>query len=75
MTVFGRQADWKPVATVAGIAFPMFIVLTIFAIDFFEWSYQADEDFPVFRAFASFAIWSAVGLPLTFVGAARGIAD
>lgn len=75
LKIFGRENDWKPVAMVSGIFLPLIILGIIFAIDFFEYMETADEEFPVARALASFIIWSIVGLPLTFVGAARAMAE
>lgn len=74
LRIFGRENDWKPIAAVSAIAFPMFVTVILFAIDFFEWSLAAEEEFAIFRAFATFVIWGALGVPTTFIGAARAMA-
>lgn len=73
LRIFGREDGWQPVASVSALLFPCFVAGCLFAIDFFEWSQAAGEEFDFLRAFSTLIIWTIVGLPTTFCGAARAM--
>jgi hypothetical protein len=74
LRIFGRENDWKPVAAVAAVCFPMYVTCMIFAIDFNEWFLSAEEEFDIVRASLTFILWSVLGVPTTFIGGARAMA-
>jgi len=74
LRIFGRENDWKPVAAVAAISFPMFVTIMIFAIDFNEYFLSAEEEFDIIRASMTFIFWCVLGVPTTFIGGARAMA-
>jgi len=75
LRLFGREHDWKPVAAVSALCFPLYCVLMIFLIDFFEWSESAQEEFDFLRASATFILWCCIGIPMTYIGAAKAMED
>lgn len=74
LRIFGRENDWKPVAAVAAICFPLFVVAMIFAIDFNEYFLSAEEEFDILRASMTFILWCVLGVPTTFIGGANAMA-
>lgn len=73
LRLFGREHDWKPVAAVSAVFFPLFCLVCIAFIDFFEWSQNAGEEFDFLRASASFILWLCIGIPTTYIGAAKAM--
>jgi hypothetical protein len=68
--MFGTTSDWKATAILSAFFFPFIAVVSIFLIDFFEWTESADEEFSVKTTLGSLAVWLIIDLPLTFIGAA-----
>jgi hypothetical protein len=58
---------------VSALCFPLFCIACIAAIDFFEWSEAAGEEFDFLRASATFIVWCLIGVPTTYIGAAKAM--
>ena len=64
-----KLTDWLESAALAAIVFPCWICGSFFAIDCVEWVAGSSSAIPLTRAFYYCAVWAAVTVSLSFLGA------
>jgi hypothetical protein len=55
--------------------FPLMSVVLIFFIDLLEYVEQAEEEIDISTSLMAFALWLAVCIPTTFLGASYGMVN
>ena len=73
MRMFGSLRNWKCHSICAAFLVPWWVMLHILVIDVLETLDKAHEEISITATINSFLLWLLISIPLTYVGAHRGM--